>query len=201
MGRSARAGRRLPRPIGTASADAAPRGASPHEYVCGDCGRRCVPADGRLGVGGGQDSPLMAELACRAGAEIPSFAADPAVQALCAPPQDCPGPIPRPAPLAGSRGPFVPLAPCSSGERPTVGQAAPAQGVRPPGTVPPGLRPRAVQAAGPVRGARQSRRGPDRHPHTPEGAQTVVGGAGTRGPARVCPASRATRRRWWPWPR
>ena len=50
------------------------------------------------------------------------------------------------------------------------------EGVRPPGTFPPGLRPRAVQAAGPVRGSRHNpgRRGADRHPHTPEGAQTAA---------------------------
>ena len=54
------------------------------EYVCDDCGRRCVPADERLGVGSGQYSPLMAELVCCAGAEIPSFerAADLMGQAL-----------------------------------------------------------------------------------------------------------------------
>ena len=54
------------------------------EYVCDPCGRRCVPGDERLGFGSGQYSHLMAELTCRAGAEIPSFerAADLMGQAL-----------------------------------------------------------------------------------------------------------------------
>lgn len=43
------------------------------EYVCDHCGRRHVPADEFWGIGSGQCSPLMAELASRAGAEIPSF--------------------------------------------------------------------------------------------------------------------------------
>ena len=46
-------------------------------YVCDDCDLRCVPAGERLGVGGGQYWPLMAKLACRADAEIPSFQRSP----------------------------------------------------------------------------------------------------------------------------
>ena len=43
------------------------------EYVCTHCGQHCVPADTFWGVGPGQYSPLMAQLVCRMGAEIPSF--------------------------------------------------------------------------------------------------------------------------------
>ena len=43
------------------------------EFVCSGCGRRCAPADEVWGLGSGQYSPGMAQLACRAGAEIPSF--------------------------------------------------------------------------------------------------------------------------------